>query len=80
MRNVKITYSSVCVGLPLSASEGDVVSATVPDGCVLRKSTDLKTWDAVESTNFAHHGEHTSYRIDCDVFQNPVIAILEITN
>jgi hypothetical protein len=66
-------------GNPAPVSDGQMVYATIPAGCVLRMSSDLIEWTAAPSVPFVHSGEPASYRIDCDNYFAPVTAVLTVS-
>jgi hypothetical protein len=76
---VTTIYRMAWPGSPAPASAGQTVSATIPAGCVLRRSTDLQTWDDVATAvPFTHTGADAHYRIDCVTYTAPVTATLSI--
>ncbi len=77
-QRAEYTFYAVGHGFPLMAHTGETVTATVPTGCVLRKSTNLVDWQDVVSHSFTHTGPDTTYRIDCVTYTAPVTATLEI--
>ena len=80
MKTVSVEFTSACIGMPLPASAGDQVAATIPAGCVLRTSANLVHWfDVATSVPFVHQDDACSYRIDCVTYTGPVTATLEIS-
>lgn len=79
MKTVSVEFKSTGVGFLLPAVNGEQVSATIPAGCVLRRSTDLQSWSNVATpVPFTHSGALAHYRIDCVTYTAPVTATLEI--
>lgn len=80
MNSVTTPLDRVKSGFPLGADDGMTVTADIPAGCVLRKSVDLQSWQAVAySGPFQHSGARAAYRIDCVTYGGtPVTATLEI--
>lgn len=79
MKTVSIEYTSAGIGLLMPAENGEQVSATIPAGCVLRRSADAQSWvDVVSAVPFTHTGPMAHYRIDCVTYTSPVTATLEI--
>lgn len=81
MKRITKTYNAAGIGFMLAAEDGEIVSVSaMPDGFVLRRSSDAETWvEEIRTPPFAHVGQAASYRIDCDTYEGtPKVATLEI--
>lgn len=81
MTSATTEFTATGVGQLLPANDGGTVSAVVPAGCVLRRSSDRQSWETVETLSpFEHVGAFAHYRIDCVSYDGtPKTATLTIT-
>lgn len=76
---VNATYHGAGSGLPLPAENGQMVTAILPAGCVLRVATDHENFASAGPTPILHAGPRASYRIDCISYGgSPVTATLSV--
>ena len=66
-------------GHPIDIANGTSIEASIPAGCVLRRSYSGVSWTDVSDRVFVHVGGDAQYRIDCDTYTVPVTAVLTIT-
>lgn len=74
-------FQCAAAGIPVRASDGQLVIFLLPAGCVLRRSADLQEWEeVVQASPITHQGADAHYRVDCDTYDGtPITATLEIT-